>query len=105
MDYQIVIRKSYVDGIGNVFKGFISALGLQDDVVIECNPNYIYGVYDTILDDKFIFKNKGHKIEYFYTSRLLVQKCEEDIQENVYNEFQRTDGCQNPNLNHFFSFS
>jgi len=105
-DYQIVIRKSYIDGIGNVFKAFISALGLQDNVVVECNNNFMYGKYDTILDDKFIFKNSGEiKNEYFYTSRLLVQKSEEDIQQNIPNEFNGTDGCQNRNLNHLFSFS
>jgi hypothetical protein len=104
--YQIVIRKSYVDGIGNVFKAFISALGLQDNVVVECNDNFMYGKYDTILDDKFIFKNDGGvNNEYFYTSRLLVQKSEEDGQQNIPNEFTGTDGCQNRNLNHLFSFS
>jgi hypothetical protein len=103
---QIVIRKTGTDGIGNVFKGFISALGIHDDVTIECNPAYVYGNYDTILDDAFIFKGDLEKrYEYFYTCRLLVQKSEENLQETIPNEFTGTDGCQNENLNHLFSFS
>jgi len=105
---EIVIRKTNTDGIGNVFKGFISALGISDNVTIECNPSYVYGNYETILDDAFIFKggeSKKRRTEYFYTCRLLVQKSEEHLQETILNEFRGTDGCQNENLNHLFSFS
>jgi len=104
---EIVIRKTDTDGIGNVFKGFLSALGIHDNVTIECNPDYINGNYDTVLDDSFIFKEavSNRRIEYFYTCRLLVQKVEEDLQETIHNEFTGTDGCQNENLNHLFSFS
>lgn len=103
---QIVISKTNCDGIGNVFKGFISALGIHSNVVIECNNDYMYGNYDTILDNKFIYSNNNsdNKIERFYTCRLLVLKEEEEFQENILNEFTYTNGCGNSSLNHLFSF-
>lgn len=106
---QIIIRKTNCDGIGNVFKGFISALSIHDNVVIECNQNYILGQYNTILEDTFIYTSeKSNKTdqtnEYFYTCRLLVLREEEPYQDNILNEFQHTNGCGNANLNHLFSF-
>jgi hypothetical protein len=107
----IVISKTNCDGIGNVLKGFISALSIHNDVVIECNHEYIYGKYDTILDKKYIYDHHIHqphlnnKIKLqFYTCRLLVLLSEEDDQENIYNEFQYTNGCGNGELNRYFSF-
>jgi hypothetical protein len=103
----IVIRKTNCDGIGNVLKGFISALSINNDVVIECNKEYMYGNYDTILDSKYIYNNNilnNNKKQYFYTCRLLVLLSEENEQENIYNEFQHTNGCGNNELNHYFSF-
>jgi len=103
---QIVIRQTKTDGIGNVFKAFISALSIHNDVVLHCNHEFIYGFYDSILNEKYIFNGKTDKsIEDFYTCRLLVLKNEEEFQENLPNEFWYTDGCQNHNLNHLFSFS
>lgn len=105
---QIVIRKTKTDGIGNVFKAFISALSIHNDVVLHCNPDFVYGQYDTILHEKYIFSENNSmnkNIEDFYTCRLLVLKSEENHQENIHNEFCYTDGCQNSNLNHLFSFS
>lgn len=104
---QIVIRQTKTDGIGNVFKAFISALSIHNDVVLHCNHDFIYGHYDTILDEKYIFSQKYNNkiLEDFYTCRLLVLKSEEDNQENIPNEVWYNDGCQNYNLNHLFSFS
>jgi hypothetical protein len=101
---QIVIRKTNIDGIGNVLKAFISALSIHDNVVIECNNEYMYGKYNTILDDKHIYKGETD-IEYFYTCRLLILREEENIQQNIPNENWYTDGCQNYHLNHYFSFN
>ena len=103
---QIVIRKTSTDGIGNVFKAFISALSIHDDVVLHCNPEVVYGQYDTIMNEKYIFsENCSKQIENIYTCRLLVLKSEEEFQENLPNEFWYTDGCQNHKFNHLFSFS
>jgi SpoVK/Ycf46/Vps4 family AAA+-type ATPase len=41
-------------GIGNTLKGFISGLTVNPNTKIECNPNYILGNFDTILDQKYI---------------------------------------------------
>jgi hypothetical protein len=51
-----------MDGIGNVLKGFITASGISNNVVIECNPTYMYGNYDTILDDRHIFNENKNSI-------------------------------------------
>lgn len=103
---QIVISKTHTDGLGNVMKGFISAFSIHPNTVIECNPEYMYGNYDTILNEKHIYRTPSviHS-ESFYTSRLLVLASEESEQENIYNEFQYTNGCGNPNLNHIFSMT
>jgi hypothetical protein len=101
---QIVIKKSEIDGLGNVLKGFISASAISNNVVIECNPTYIYGNYDTILDNKYIYDHLDNKKnEYVYTCRLLVLKEEEEYQENILNEYQYSDSIGNDNLNHHFS--
>lgn len=105
---QIVIRKTKTDGIGNVLKAFISALSIHNDVVLHCNPDFIYGNYDTIFDEKYIYSENNitnKKVEDFYTCRLLVLKSEEELQEHLPNEFFYSDGCQNSKLNHLFSFS
>ena len=89
----IVIQKPEIDGIGNVLKGFISAYSIYNDTVIECNPTYDLGAYDTILDSKHIYdaNKKNKKIEYFRTCRLLVLNSEEGDQQHIFNEFQHTD--------------
>jgi hypothetical protein len=100
---QWVITKTSCDGIGNIMKGFISALSVNSETKIQCNPEYIYGHYDTVLDEKHIYKEGD--FEPFYTCRLLVLKSEESNQENIVNEFQYTNGCGNPNLNHHYSLT
>lgn len=104
---QIVIRKTKTDGIGNVLKAFISAKSIHNDVVLHCNPDFIYGNYDTILDEKYIYseKNNTKHIEDFYTCRLLVLKSEEQDQEHLPIFCNYTDGCQNHKLNYLFSFT
>lgn len=98
-----VISKTSCDGIGNVMKGFISAFSVNPETKIECNPNYTLGKYDTVLDSSHIYQG-GYR-EDFYTCRLLVLREEEDEQENIYNEFQYTNGCGNPKLNHHYSLT
>lgn len=84
-------------------KGFLSALSVNPETKIECNPDYTLGKYDTVLDSRHIYQ--GGVYEPFYTCRLLVLRDEEDEQENIYNEFQYTNGCGNSNLNHHYSFT
>ena len=100
---QWVITKTSCDGIGNVMKGYISALSVNPNSVIECNPEYSLGRYDTALADKHIYH--GGPREPFYTCRLLVLKEEEAEQETIVNEFQYTNGCGNPRLNGAYSMS
>jgi hypothetical protein len=98
-----VISKTSCDGIGNVMKGFISALSVNPNTKIECNPDYRLGGYDSVLDEEHIYS--GGPCEHFYTCRLLVLREEEDEQENILNEFQYTNGCGNPNINHHYSLT
>lgn len=100
---QWVITKTTCDGIGNVFKGFLSALSVNPNTVIECAPEYSLGRYDTVLDASHIYS--GGPRQDFYTCRLLVLRSEEADQETIVNEFPYTNGCGNPALNHHFSFS
>jgi hypothetical protein len=100
---QWVITKTTCDGIGNVMKGFLSALSVNPNSVIECSPGYSLGQYDTVLDPRHIYT--GGPREPFYTCRLLVLASEEADQQTIENEFPYTNGCGNPALNHTFSFS
>ena len=105
---QFIIKDYQRDklGIGNVLKCLISALSVNDDTVIECYDDYIYGNFQTVLDDKFIFKGKSHKeLEKVYSCRLLIHKNEEDIQEDIPNEEWYLGGLDNPRFHHLFSFS
>lgn len=105
---QFIIKDYQLDklGIGNVLKNLISALSVNDDTVIECYDNYIYGQYQTILDDKFIFKGSSHKkLEKVTTRRLLVQKNEEEFQKDIPSEEWYMGGLNNYKFNYLFSFS
>jgi len=97
-------------------KGLISALGIYENVAVECNPDYILGNYDTILEDTLIYRpveatspdsspTPPIQVQYFYTCRLLVLRTEEEFQSNIANEFKYTNGCGNPVLNPVFSMS
>jgi len=99
---QIVIRKSYIDGIGNVLKAFITACAINNDAVIECNPSYMYGNYDTILDSKHIFHGTNKKVEYLYGCHLLVLKEEGNYQMSLCNG---PASIGNNNLNSFYDFT
>jgi hypothetical protein len=94
-------------GIGNILKCLISALSINDDTIIQTYNDYIYGNYDTILDDKFIYneKNNYKQLERVYTCRLLIHKNEEDLQEDLINEEWWLNGLENPKFHHLFSFS
>ena len=98
---QWVINKVHVDGIGNVIKGFISAYSVNENTTIECNPNFSLALYDTVLDEKQIYK--GGPRERFGTCRLLILKNEEEIQQHIPSEFYLMERCNNPNLDPIFS--
>jgi hypothetical protein len=89
---KIVITNYHLDniGIGNVLKCLITGLSINDDTVIECYPDYIYGKYDTILDNKFIYGERCHNknIIEILTCRLCVLKSEEHLQPALDNEEQ-----------------
>ena len=102
-----VIRQTSCDGIGNVMKGYISALSVNASSLIHCNPDYCLGRYDTALSPQHIFNTtdwEGGNLETFYTCRLLILKEEEEDQPFLpsdYNHRPFTTG--NPALEHFYS--
>ena len=104
---QFIIKDYQISklGIGNILKCLISALRVNKDTVIECYPDYRYGAYDTILDDKFIFKGKGTKeLEKVYTCRLLILK-DETYQQDIPTEEWYMGGLENPRFHPLFSFT
>lgn len=105
---QFVIKDYNLDniGIGNVLKCLISGLSINEDTKIQCYNDYIYGNYDTILDEKFIFNGKTNKsIEKILTPRLLILKNEENKQQDIPNEEWYMNALNNYKFNHYFSFS
>ena len=109
MEYiQFVIKDYDQDhlGIGNIFKCLISALSINPDTVIKCHKNYIYGHYDTVLDEQFIYTGETTKIiQKIYTCRLLLLKYEEEYQPNIPSSEWYMNGLSNPEFHHYFSFS
>lgn len=104
---QFIIKDYHISklGIGNIMKCLISALSVNPDTVIECYPQYEYGAYDSILQDRFIFKGKGRKeLEKVYTCRLLILSNEEPYQQDIPMEEWYVDGLENPRFHHFFTF-
>jgi hypothetical protein len=87
-DYTLVSRKTNTDGIGNVLKGYISALSITENAFIQNNPEYELGDYASVFDEKHIFNNNPTKpVQYYYTFRFALLKGEEYIQENIENEY------------------
>ena len=94
---QFIIKDYQLDklGIGNVLKNLISALGVNDDTVIECYDDYVYGNYNTILDDKFIYK--GLVEEYDADLKLKQLKSQQEynaISNANSNNECNVDGCE-----------
>jgi hypothetical protein len=101
-----VIKKPICDGIGNVMKSFITAYSVNEYTTIDCNRDFVFGNYDTVLDPRHIYVyNDADTVEFMYTSRLLVLKDEEDEQQHIFSEENaEVNGCGNNNCNHHYSF-
>jgi hypothetical protein len=105
---QCVIKNYDEDGLGlgNILKCLISSLRINDDTVIMCHPEYIYGTYDTVLDSRFIYTDTATKwCEKVSTCRLLLFKHEEQIQQNIPSDERYFGGLGNPLFHSLFSFS
>jgi hypothetical protein len=95
-------------GIGNTLKGFISGLTVNPNTKIECNPRYILGNFDTVLDEKYILTEidkQTNVIEPFSSCRWLILKKEEDIQRDLpyeYSNYNAVD-LNNPKYTHIFT--
>lgn len=105
-NYQFLIKGYEHDrlGIGNVLKCLITMLSINDDVKIVCVPEYIYGTYDTIIEDRFIFDpNQSTSKEQVCvnTCRFLLLYYEEDIQQDLPNEELTLDPIH-PTLFHWY---
>jgi len=105
-DIQFVIKKPICDGIGNVIKSFITAYSVNANSKIDCNSDYLLGVYDTVLDERHIYKeNPNITPKYMYTSRLLVLPEEENEQTHIFSaENYEVNGCGNNDYNYLYSF-
>jgi hypothetical protein len=105
-NYQFVIKEYEHDhlGIGNVLKCLITALSINDDVKIVCAPEYRYGNYDTILDDRLIYDPAApvtKEIVRVNTCRFLLLYYEESLQEDLPNEETSIDPIH-PTLFHWY---
>jgi hypothetical protein len=92
-NYQLLITGYDQDrlGIGNVLKCLITALSINDDVKIQCIPDYIYGAYDTILDRAFVVdkdynKHPTKEVVPVSTCQFKLLYYEDAYQEDLPNE-------------------
>ena len=74
------------EGISNTLKCFITALSINDKTYLESN-DYELGNFDTVLHNKFIFKQTNEQVVPFHTWRWLILKKEESLQENIPDSF------------------
>lgn len=102
---QYVITKTSIDGIGNVMKGLISALSINNNSVIECNPEFLYGKYNTALSAKHIYVPNSEPYEPFYTWRFLLLKDETKGQKNITTEHCCIVGCGNTKINSYYDLT
>jgi hypothetical protein len=87
-DYILVSRKTFTDGIGNVLKGYISALSITDNAFIQNNADYQLGDYASVFDEKHIFNGNPTKpVQFYYTFRFVLLKSEGNIQDTIENEY------------------
>ena len=105
-NYQFLIKGYDYDrlGIGNILKCLITALSINDDVKIRCIPEYMYGQYDTILENQWIEDPTVHttkEIVPIMTCRFNLLYTEEDIQEDLPNEETSIDPIH-PTLFHWY---
>jgi hypothetical protein len=103
MNLPLYIPVTYEGGIGNTLKGFISAFGISNDVKIVCNPYTELGNYDTVFENELI-GNSDNRTK-FSSCRFLVLKEEEDIQNDLPNEYSNYNEIDLSDLSlwHFFS--
>jgi len=104
----LIIKDYHIEhlGIGNILKCLITALSINDDTVIECYPTYIYGQYDTILEERFIYNPNIPTIktlEKVYTCRFLIMTDEVPYQVSLPNEEWYNGGLENPKFYQYFS--
>jgi hypothetical protein len=77
-------------GIGNTLKGFISGLSINPNTKLECNPHYILGNFDSVLENPHILLESDVnqcRIEPFSSCRWLILKSEESIQKDCPYEY------------------
>jgi len=102
-----LIRRTCCDGIGNVMKGYISALSVNPHSLIDCDPEYRLGRYGAALSPRHIYEAgqwPGVRLEPFYTCRLLVLKEEEEEQPWLGSDYNcRPFTTGNPALDGFYS--
>jgi hypothetical protein len=107
-NYQLLIKGYETDrlGIGNVLKCLVTALSINNDVKIRCAPDYLYGAYDTILEEPFVV-NKEYtthatkEVVPVSTCRFNLLYFEEELQEDLPNEEKSIDPIH-PHLFHWY---
>ena len=100
---SVIVPANRGDGIGNVLKGYISALAIDPRARIIPSSVGLYGRFDEILSERHIAQRIEGPVELFYTCRFLVLTSEERGQAQIVNEFQDNDRGGNPRLAPLFS--
>lgn len=106
-EMMLLIPTSYGDGIGNLIKGYISALSINKNAKFDLSPSdNKYGLIQSVMSDIHIYDKvrDSHFIqEKFNTCRLMVLKEEEGLQLNLVNEFKGNDYGGNSKLVPYFA--
>jgi hypothetical protein len=73
-------------GIGNILKGFISFLSINENTYVSYDNNYILGDYQNVFNEKHIFNQDSIPYHQFFSWRFLILKEEESTQQQLENK-------------------
>jgi hypothetical protein len=88
---NVAIRTVKGCGIGNILKGFISFLSLNENTKMLYDNDYLLGDYQNIFDKKHIIDKNNDTSENYsmlFSWRFLILKDEENTQPHLNNELK-----------------
>jgi hypothetical protein len=78
---QLYVPRTFTDGIGNVCKGWLTALAVDETATVQANPSFSLAAFQTVLHPRHLWR--GDCRVPLYTCRLRVLASEHDGQKHL----------------------
>lgn len=78
---RLYVPRTFTDGIGNVCKGWLTALAVDPTATVQANPAFSLAAYQTVLHPKHLWQ--GDSRVPLYTCRLRVLVREHEGQQHL----------------------